>query len=190
MIDSKPPEHFSYGFSLLLNLCTVYTIFSSFHYVPVAWVKINVNIIKKKLQGPKKNNNESNIGYNALVNWFSYIVLWPLQRSSLPIQAVCGSNAVWDVSYQSLSRLWYNDLNYSSNCFLELESGLTAGVTGQQGTLIHPRHLIPPLVYPEVCVFLGLLTPPRHVWYILESVFAPFPDYYFTQDLLYAIYDR
>jgi hypothetical protein len=32
------------------------------------------------------------------------------------------------------------------------EMGLTAGATGQQGILTPPRHLIPPPVYPGVCV--------------------------------------
>ena len=32
-----------------------------------------------------------------------------------------------------------------------LDYGLTVGVTGQQGMLTPPRHLIPPLVYLGVC---------------------------------------
>jgi hypothetical protein len=37
--------------------------------------------------------------------------------------------------------------------------GLTADVTGQQGMLTPPSHLIPPLVYPEVrvCQFPDVL---------------------------------
>jgi hypothetical protein len=32
----------------------------------------------------------------------------------------------------------------------DLELGLTVGVTGRQGMLISPRHLIPPVLFPEV----------------------------------------
>jgi hypothetical protein len=32
----------------------------------------------------------------------------------------------------------------------DLEIGLTAAVTGRQGMLTPPKHLIPPLVYTEV----------------------------------------
>jgi hypothetical protein len=35
---------------------------------------------------------------------------------------------------------------------LVLVIGLTAGVTGQQGMLTPPWHLIPSLVFPAVCV--------------------------------------
>jgi hypothetical protein len=35
---------------------------------------------------------------------------------------------------------------------ITVEIGLTAGVTGQQGTLTPPWHLIPPLIYSEVRV--------------------------------------
>jgi hypothetical protein len=37
-------------------------------------------------------------------------------------------------------------------CRVTLEIGLTASVTSLQGMLTPSRHLIPPLVYPEVCV--------------------------------------
>jgi hypothetical protein len=45
--------------------------------------------------------------------------------------------------------------------FFSCEMGLTAGVAYQQLMLIPPRHLIPPLVYPEVrvCLFLGFVFP-------------------------------
>jgi hypothetical protein len=33
-----------------------------------------------------------------------------------------------------------------------IQTGVTADVTGRQGMLTPPRHLIPPLVYPEVRV--------------------------------------
>ena len=36
------------------------------------------------------------------------------------------------------------------NVYTHQDYGLTAGVTGQQGMLTPPRHLIPPLVCPEV----------------------------------------
>jgi hypothetical protein len=62
------------------------------------------------------------------------------------------------VSYQSLSRFWYTDFDYG---LPKLELGLTAGVTGRQGMLTPPRHLIPSLVFPEVsvCSVLGFVFP-------------------------------
>jgi hypothetical protein len=59
-----------------------------------------------------------------------------------------------DVSYQSLSRSWHSDLDYSYSSYRlsNLEIGLTAGVTGQQGMLTPPCHLISPLIYSEVRV--------------------------------------
>jgi hypothetical protein len=36
----------------------------------------------------------------------------------------------------------------------DLKLGLTLGVTDQQEVVTPPRHLIPPLVFPEVCVSL------------------------------------
>jgi hypothetical protein len=56
--------------------------------------------------------------------------------------------------YQPLSRSSYTDLDYGSYCLSELELGLTARVTGQQGMFTPPMHLIPPLAYPEVRVCL------------------------------------
>jgi hypothetical protein len=56
-----------------------------------------------------------------------------LETKFFVIQPSFRQNAVWCVSYQ-------------------LELGLIAGVTGRQGMLTPPRHLIPPLVYPEVRV--------------------------------------
>jgi hypothetical protein len=79
-------------------------------------------------------------------------ILCLLQRFTLPIQPSFRANVVWYVSYQSLSRSWYTDLDYGSYRLPELGSGLTAGVTGRQGKFTPPRHLIPPLVYPEVRV--------------------------------------
>jgi hypothetical protein len=77
-----------------------------------------------------------------------------LQRSYLLIQPFCGSHAVWYVSYQLLSRSWHTDLDYGSYRLSNVEIGLTAGVTGQQGMLTPPWHLIPPLVFPRVRVSL------------------------------------
>jgi hypothetical protein len=73
-------------------------------------------------------------------------------RSNLPIQSSFGSNAVWCVSYQSLSRSWYTNVDYGLHRLPEPELGLMAGVTGRQEMPTPPRHLIPPLVYLEVCV--------------------------------------
>ena len=38
-----------------------------------------------------------------------------------------------------------------------IDIGRTAGATGRQGMLTPPWHLIPPLVFPGVCVTLFLL---------------------------------
>jgi hypothetical protein len=74
---------------------------------------------------------------------------------------LCLGQMLWYVSYQSLSHFWYTDLDYGSNRLPELELGFTAGVTGRQGILTPPRHLIPSLVYPEVrvCSVLGFVFP-------------------------------
>jgi hypothetical protein len=100
-------------------------------------------------------------GFYRLVYTSSVLqVLWSLQRSSMSLQPSCRPNAVWCVSYQSLSR-WYTDLDYGSNRLPELELWLTAGVTGRQGMFTTPMHLIPPLVYPEVrvCPILWFVFP-------------------------------
>jgi hypothetical protein len=44
-----------------------------------------------------------------------------------------------------------NDLNVKL-LKRNIEMGLTAGVTNQQVMRTSPRHLIPSMVYPEVCV--------------------------------------
>jgi hypothetical protein len=62
-------------------------------------------------------------------------------------------NAVWYVSYQSLSVL--DTLNYGSCSIFDLEIGLMAGVTGRQGWLL------------LLCIW-------SHPWYIQRSVFAKF----------------
>jgi hypothetical protein len=60
-----------------------------------------------------------------------------------------------DVSYQSLSRSWHTDLDYSSFSLSKMKIGLTAGVTGQQVLMLTlPWHLIPPLVFSGVHVSL------------------------------------
>jgi hypothetical protein len=79
-------------------------------------------------------------------------ILWSLQRSYLTIQSSVEPHAVWYVSYQLLSHSWHTDHDYGSYRLLSLEIGLVVGVTGQQGMLIPPRHLIPPLIYSEVRV--------------------------------------
>jgi hypothetical protein len=70
----------------------------------------------------------------------------------LPIQPFFGPHALWYVSCQSLSRSLHSDLYYGSCCLSNLEIGLTAGVSGRQGMLTPPRHLIPPLIYSEIHV--------------------------------------
>jgi hypothetical protein len=47
---------------------------------------------------------------------------------------------------------WHTDFDYGSYRLFNLVIGLTAGVTSQQGMLTPPWHLIPPLIYSEVCV--------------------------------------
>jgi hypothetical protein len=75
-----------------------------------------------------------------------------LQRSRLPIQPSFRPNAVWCVSYGSLSLSLYTDLDYGSCHLPELELELKAGVTGWQWMSTPPRPVIPPPVYSEVCV--------------------------------------
>jgi hypothetical protein len=79
-------------------------------------------------------------------------ILWSLQRSYWPIQPFFGPNAFWYVSYQSLSRSWHTDLDYSSFSLYKMIIGLTAGVTDRKGILTPPWHLIPPPIYSEVRV--------------------------------------
>jgi hypothetical protein len=55
-------------------------------------------------------------------------------------------HAAWYVSYQSLSR-WHTDLEYGSYRLPDMEIGFMAGMTGPQGMLNPPRHLIPPPIY-------------------------------------------
>jgi hypothetical protein len=85
-------------------------------------------------------------------------------------------HAVWHVSYQSLSRSWHTDRDYSSYRSSNLEIGLTAGVIDRQGMLSPPWYLIPPLIYSEVRLRPG----------------CPFSDLYFLLDLwdwiLFAIF--
>jgi hypothetical protein len=81
-------------------------------------------------------------------------MLWSLQRSYLPIQPFFRPHAVWYVSYQSLSRSWHTDLNYGWYRLSNVEISFTAGVTGRQGMLTPPSHLIPFLVFPGVRVSL------------------------------------
>jgi hypothetical protein len=78
-------------------------------------------------------------------------ILWSLQRSYLPTQHSLG-HMLSDVSHLSLSRSLHTDLDNHSYRLSNLEIRLTAGVTGQQGMLIPPWLLIPPLIYSEICV--------------------------------------
>jgi hypothetical protein len=73
-------------------------------------------------------------------------------------------NAVCCVSYQSLSRSWHTDFDYRLFCLPDLETGAMVGVSGRQGMLTPPRHLIPPMVSRGPC------------W-------PTFSDLYFLQDL-------
>jgi hypothetical protein len=83
-------------------------------------------------------------------------------------------NAVWCISYQSLSRFWHTNPDYGSYRLPNLEIGLMAGVTGRlQGCLL----------------LLGILS---YLWYIQRFVFASFSDLHFLQGLwdwwLFVIY--
>jgi hypothetical protein len=88
----------------------------------------------------------------------------------LPIQSSCMPNPLWYVSYQSLSRSWYIDLDYGSDRLPDLELGLTAGVTGRQVMLTPPRHLIPPLVFPGVHV--NVIVTVGHSMYLTNFMFT------------------
>jgi hypothetical protein len=57
-------------------------------------------------------------------------------------------NAIWCVSYKSLSHYLYTDLRYGSYRLPKLELGLTLSVTGWQGMLTPPMLLIQPLLFP------------------------------------------
>jgi hypothetical protein len=69
-----------------------------------------------------------------------------------PYNLFVGPHAVCCVSYQLLSHSRHTDLDCGSYRLSNLEIQLTAGVTGQQGMLIPPWHLIPPLIYSEARV--------------------------------------
>jgi hypothetical protein len=99
----------------------------------------------------------------------SFITVGPglqIKPSFMPI-------AVWCVSYQSLSRSWHTDLDCGSHRLPDLEIG--------------PRR-----VWPVDRGRLLLLSSWSHPWYIKRSVFVPFSDLYFLQDLwdwlLFVIY--
>ena len=51
----------------------------------------------------------------------------------------------------------YIDIDYGLLRLPNVDYWLTAGVTGQHGMLTHPRHLIPPLVYPGDRVCYGVI---------------------------------
>jgi hypothetical protein len=55
---------------------------------------------------------------------------------------------------KSLSRSWHTDLDYESYRLSNVEIGLTAGVTDQQGMLTPPWHLIPPLICTPILWFV------------------------------------
>jgi hypothetical protein len=94
-----------------------------------------------------------------VLKYVSVVLLWsPLGKRCYPYDLIYLYNLFldhmlsWYVSYQSLSRSWHTDLDYSSYHLFNVEIRLTAGVTGQQGTPTPPWHLIPPLIYSEVRV--------------------------------------
>jgi hypothetical protein len=82
-------------------------------------------------------------------NW-GIQILWSLQWSHLPILPFFGPHAVWYVSCHSLSRSWYTYLDNDSYCLPNLEIRLTCDRSTVD--LTPPKHLIPPLIYSEVCV--------------------------------------
>jgi hypothetical protein len=58
----------------------------------------------------------------------------------------------WCVSYELLARHKHRGLYCRLFSLLDLEIRLTAGVTVRQGVCAPPMHLVPPLVYPRVCI--------------------------------------
>jgi hypothetical protein len=95
-------------------------------------------------------------------------------------------NAVWRVSYQSLSRSWDTDLVFGVFRLPALEIKLAEDMTGRQGMLTS-RHRIQPLVYPEVCVCpilcfvfpTGIMrsTRVRYVFHLMERTNGVFKSY-------------
>jgi hypothetical protein len=73
------------------------------------------------------------------------------------------------VSYQLLRRSWYTDFDYSVFCFPNLEIDFMVVLIGRQRTITAPRHMIPPIVYPGVCVCLVTWS---RLLYIQGSVFV------------------
>jgi hypothetical protein len=66
--------------------------------------------------------------HSLLYRQLSIIFTVAIQRSSLPIQPSLRPNAVWCISYQSLSRSWHTNINFGSYLLPYLELGLKAGV--------------------------------------------------------------
>jgi hypothetical protein len=71
---------------------------------------------------------------------------------------------LFDMMHTNHQAVRHTDFDYGLYRLLDLEIGLTAGVTGAQEMLTPARHLIPPLIYSEIRV-------------------RPFFDLYFLQDL-------
>jgi hypothetical protein len=69
---------------------------------------------------------------------------------------------LYHTSFIPIVRLFLNtDFDYRLLHLLDLDIGLTASVTSQQGMLAPLRHLIPPLV----CLILCTVVFPHHSWY-------------------------
>jgi hypothetical protein len=77
---------------------------------------------------------------------------WPLKRFSVSMQPSIMPD-VWCISYQSLSRVGYPDIVWIVLCTW-FGINKSHGVCGWSTT--HPRHLIPPLVYPVFHISLVL----------------------------------
>ena len=79
-------------------------------------------------------------------------ILWSIKKSGLSIQSVIKSNYILHVSRHLLNCLSI-DFDNGLLHIPDLDYWVTADVTGQQGMLTPPRHLIPPLIYIEGSVF-------------------------------------
>jgi hypothetical protein len=127
------------------NFTCIWCLYLAVNSVCISLLDIRSNF--NSMQSADKQINVTGVSTVSFTDSFPQI-LRSLQRSSLPIQPSFTPNAVWCVSYQSLSRSWYTDLDYDSYRLPDLELGLTMGVTDQQGVLTPPRYLIPRLIYP------------------------------------------
>jgi hypothetical protein len=104
-------------------------------------VRHTINFFFKFEAVYKKQVDVTEISTVSFTGSFPQILL-SLQQFSLPIQTSFGLNAIWRISYRSVSRSWHTDVDYGWHCLHDLEIGLTAGMTGRQGILTPHRYPI------------------------------------------------